>query len=159
MKVCGRCGVKKDFEHFSRRRGNQYQSWCKPCFKSHQTALYQTPKERLRLLTSNKKIRMSRRAFVKQMKDVPCTDCGHRYPADVMEFDHREPHLKSFGISGGIKHFNTDILAEEMAKCDVVCANCHRIRTKRRREEARESAKLSHPTHLSQLSSDPLQEQ
>jgi hypothetical protein len=60
-----------------------------------------------------------------------CSDCGYRASADALEFDHRPGEPKQFGIAAS-GHRWTDVLAE-MLKCDVVCANCHRIRTRRRR--------------------------
>jgi hypothetical protein len=58
-----------------------------------------------------------------------CLDCGESRPA-TLQWDHRDPSLKEFGISDAIRqgHSKKRIL-EEMAKCDVRCANCHAIRT------------------------------
>lgn len=55
-------------------------------------------------------------------------DCGQTFPMCVMDFDHRDPSLKCFGI-GQYKEGSVTKLLAEIAKCDVVCANCHRIRT------------------------------
>lgn len=64
-------------------------------------------------------------------KHLPCMDCGGRYPSECMEFDHRDPSRKKFNISlhsgYSVKQFATEI-----AKCDLVCANCHRVRTRSR---------------------------
>jgi integrase len=72
------------------------------------------------------------RDFVQAAKSRPCADCGVSFPYYVMDFDHRPGTTKSQHVSqlrslGRIK--------EEVAKCDVVCANCHRQRTHRRRIE------------------------
>ena len=45
------------------------------------------------------------------------------------DFDHRDPALKSFAISSKWKHVSEALLQAEFAKCDVVCSNCHRLRT------------------------------
>jgi hypothetical protein len=66
------------------------------------------------------------------LKAVPCLDCGQSFPPECMDFDHVRDG-KSFSIA----HFNNrslDALLEEIDKCDIVCANCHRIRTKARRQ-------------------------
>lgn len=68
------------------------------------------------------------REFLWSLKRVPCTDCGVQYPPYVMDFDHRDPTEKSFTISAGASRSVEQVIAE-IAKCDVVCANCHRIRT------------------------------
>lgn len=66
------------------------------------------------------------------LKDVPCFDCGVRYPPYVMDFDHRNPEEKFSGLNLMKTYSRTKVL-EEIAKCDVVCANCHRERTNARR--------------------------
>ena len=66
---------------------------------------------------------------VRAAKDQPCLDCGERYPPYVMDLDHRGD--KKFNVSQGLRRPLEEILAE-IAKCDPVCANCHRERTWRR---------------------------
>lgn len=62
-------------------------------------------------------------------QEAPCTDCGENYPYWIMEFDHTGDN-KTFNISGaGIKLVSMEELIAEIAKCEVVCANCHRNRT------------------------------
>ncbi len=75
-----------------------------------------------------------KREFVKQAKDVPCTDCGVKYPYYVMDFDHRDPDDKVFGLSAKARFKSLSSIEAEIAKCDVVCANCHRERTHRRKQ-------------------------
>ena len=76
------------------------------------------------------------RAAVDAFKDVPCMDCGRRYPSCVMDFDHRDPTAKAFSIGMMITNTSLDALLAEIAKCDVVCSNCHRIRTANQRARA-----------------------
>lgn len=73
------------------------------------------------------------RSLVRAQKDKPCADCGIRYPYYVMDFDHRPDEVKEFGIA--TIHFfkSMERLTKEIAKCDVVCSNCHRERTQRRK--------------------------
>lgn len=61
--------------------------------------------------------------------NTPCLDCGLQYPHYVMDFDHRPDAEKRFNISHAGSITSTQALEEEIAKCDVVCANCHRHRT------------------------------
>lgn len=70
------------------------------------------------------------RAYIATFKDVPCMDCGGVFPPECMDFDHvRGTKLRPLAMMCG--HSKEKIQAE-MAKCDVVCSNCHRIRTKSR---------------------------
>jgi hypothetical protein len=63
---------------------------------------------------------------------VPCADCGQRFPPVVMDFDHRDGETKSGTISTKIGIWGWARILAEIAKCDIICANCHRIRTARR---------------------------
>lgn len=68
--------------------------------------------------------------FLKWIKDIPCMDCNVRYPSYVMDFDHKDQSLKKYNISNmsdGSYSYNT--VWDEIIKCDIVCSNCHRIRT------------------------------
>ena len=61
-----------------------------------------------------------------------CIDCERDYPHYVLEFDHL-PEFKKFGqVSHILKKYGPDKAWEEIAKCDVVCSNCHKLRTNAR---------------------------
>jgi hypothetical protein len=62
-----------------------------------------------------------------------CADCGYNEHHAALDFDHRPGTRKVRDIKSG-QQLGWDALQDEVAKCDVVCANCHRIRTFRRRE-------------------------
>lgn len=72
------------------------------------------------------------REFVASLKDKPCTDCGIKYPYYVMQFDHLPGEQKEFTI-GTHRTLPKEVLIAEANKCDVVCANCHAVRTWKRR--------------------------
>ena len=59
----------------------------------------------------------------------PCVDCGESDPV-VLEFDHLRD--KAFDIGASLPYRSWESILDEIAKCDVVCANCHRRRTARR---------------------------
>lgn len=61
-----------------------------------------------------------------------CKDCGYQAHAAALDFDHRPDEVKSFEIARAANRVRARVL-EEIAKCDVVCANCHRVRTFERR--------------------------
>ncbi len=69
-------------------------------------------------------------AWLRDLRRVPCMDCGGIFAPHVMDFDHRDPTTKSFGLASENVYLKSRaVLEAEVAKCDVVCANCHRIRT------------------------------
>ena len=71
--------------------------------------------------------------MVDKLKQRPCLDCGDRFPSCSMDFDHRDPGTKRYTISRMIGRAGEARIMAEVAKCDIVCANCHRERTYRRR--------------------------
>ncbi|MEK7551692.1 MAG: hypothetical protein AAB532_03775 [Patescibacteria group bacterium] len=71
--------------------------------------------------------------FVNELKYKPCKDCGIIYPPYVMDFDYIKGQEKLNSVARLIHNgWSKAKLLEEMAKCDLVCANCHRIRTYKR---------------------------
>lgn len=65
----------------------------------------------------------------------PCTDCGNLYPYYVMDFDHR-PGTEKVDHPSRITRRGRKATMVEIEKCDLVCANCHRIRTHARLVDA-----------------------
>lgn len=65
--------------------------------------------------------------YVAKLKNNPCADCGNTYPTPAMDFDHVRG-TKVRGISQAVI-YGWKPLYEEIAKCELVCSNCHRVRT------------------------------
>lgn len=66
-----------------------------------------------------------------------CTDCGYREHAEALDFDHLPGEMKVAGIAQMLRGRRArDVVLAEVAKCEVVCANCHRVRTATRRLES-----------------------
>jgi len=68
------------------------------------------------------------RAQLVQLAGGTCMDCGLRYPPVCLDFHHRDGTTKSFGLNIVNMYREFAVLMEEIDKCDLVCANCHRIR-------------------------------
>lgn len=77
------------------------------------------------------------REIIRSAKAKPCHDCGVQYPYWVMQFDHRDRSQKRFNIGPIGPTVGEDRLRAEIAKCDIVCANCHFDRTFRENERLR----------------------
>ena len=71
------------------------------------------------------------RAAITELKNRPCMDCGGSFPPECMDFDHRPGEDKWHNVAS-LANFSIKRVMVEVAKCDLVCANCHRIRTKNR---------------------------
>lgn len=132
MKTCPRCGETKETDEFNRAssRSDGLQPYCRSCQRESQTAWAKENKERF--YAGRKKQRERRRRLVwEYLQTHPCVDCGEVDPL-VLEFDHVRGD-KFRGISHMIREQYSDArLLEEIAKCDVRCANCHRRVTSER---------------------------
>ena len=119
MKICNICNANESLS---------YGYKCKACHCEYQKKWYKDhPQSTARSHKTRKNLRRDR---VKGRKEnVPCTDCGKIYPWYVMDFDHVRGK-KKFNLSVvGSKMYSLETIDKEIDKCDVVCANCHRIRT------------------------------
>jgi len=124
LKRCPGCSTEKSRAEFNKnsKRYDGLKSYCRNCENVKR-------RENPNWGAAGKKERIE--AFyclTNSVKDVPCMDCGNKYPPCVMDFDHRNPKEKKFNIATGT-HRSLRLVQEEIDKCDVVCANCHRIRT------------------------------
>ena len=63
---------------------------------------------------------------------TPCVDCGINYPHYVMDFDHVRGQ-KHANVMELVSTLSKKRIDEEIAKCEIVCSNCHRIRTHMRK--------------------------
>ena len=58
-----------------------------------------------------------------------CIDCGEMYPHYMLEFDHLPGYEKIDSPIRLASRYGMEKALEEVKKCDIVCANCHKIRT------------------------------
>lgn len=62
-----------------------------------------------------------------QMRGGKCEKCGYNKNLAALDFHHRDPNTKKFQIDmRAFSNTNLDTLKEELDKCDLLCANCHR---------------------------------
>lgn len=133
-KLCSACSLEKALEEFN-RKGVDLQSRCRPCQRAYHRLYYQRNKSRFIAKNRRNKNRQRKRlrAILWGVKQCPCQDCGDTFHPWVMELDHREGTKKEAAVANLASKGCTDArLLEEIDKCDVVCANCHRMRTYRR---------------------------
>lgn len=73
--------------------------------------------------------RVRMRQLLEDAKGTTCLDCGEDYPPFVLQFDHVRGE-KKFTLSVDMaSRKSLAAVRAEIAKCEVVCANCHLIRT------------------------------
>lgn len=129
---CSLCGVWKPAGEFH-RRGQGHQLWCKECRRVWDARYYAATSELRRRQRRERGKRLVAR--MRQMKENPCVDCGGRFHPVAMTFDHRPGTKKVNDLATLARSGCTGLLETEMAKCDLVCANCHAVRTYLRREQ------------------------
>lgn len=132
-KTCSMCKTEKPVSEFHKHSRDGYGPMCKPC-----KAVYDR-KYNTRRLETNKQKKALLKLVVLAFKDRPCADCGIEYPPCILDFDHVSG-TKEFDIGFKYHSVAIDRLLDEIMKCEVVCANCHRMRTYRRSSMDRTSA-------------------
>jgi len=112
----------------------QPKKWCSKACKGKNQRDNRGGKE------ANKERRRRLVEFISSIKiESGCVDCGYRESAVALDFDHLPGSEKMFSIgSATARSASQARLKAEMAKCEVVCANCHRVRTHERRSHGRE---------------------
>jgi len=116
---------------------------CRTCLKEQPLSEFYAPSfkcKACRRAYANKRFE-ERIGLINRAKSEPCVDCGKKFPSCAMDFDHREQGDKFRNVSKMFSYSEIRLL-EEISKCDLVCSNCHRIRTWQR-GTYRESAKKS----------------
>lgn len=90
---------------------------------------HSSPDARAKVRERNGQKRERNRAHVDELKSQACTDCGGTFPPVAMDFDHIGDD-KTAAITKMV-HDGLSLarIAAEIEKCELVCANCHRIRT------------------------------
>ena len=135
QKRCCRCGDVKDLSQFSLKdRANGIpHSYCRECHAEWNRAHYLRNKETY-IATARRNnaiyIAQNLRRLVEYLLEHPCIDCGES-DLLVLDFDHRDRRTKRMAVSTLLRYAAWSALEEEIAKCDVRCANCHRRRTAR----------------------------
>lgn len=112
MKKCLDCGNYKSLEDFysSIRKGKRkYQSYCKPCANSRRYASQKALKRKMFEHLGGK-----------------CSHCGIKEPLCIFDFHHTDKEKKDFTLNQK-KSLSFDKIKNELDKCILLCANCHRI--------------------------------
>lgn len=146
MRRCRRCRIEQALHNFDLDSG-RFVAVCTRCHNGLKPALARAPK-RPKTKDEIKAQRNVRRAeareFVARVKAAlkhRCTDCLGVFPPRCLDFDHRGEEPKKAAVSElAGRGLSIAIIDEEISKCDLVCSNCHRIRTFDRKANPNEDA-------------------
>jgi len=137
-KVCPSCRETKAASEYgkNKRRKDGLAAYCREC--SRRKDQYEPARQawaeanRGKMLTYYQDKGEAHQAFVDDLKEgQPCLDCGVLFPPYVMEYDHVRG-AKRWAVGKMANHKRERVLAE-IAKCDLVFCNCHRVRSHARR--------------------------
>ena len=133
-KFCSRCKLEQELTNFTYKCKPKkiLKPHCKECDRKSRKEYYSINRERIigNIIQRNKAIKKNNLIFIMSyFSENPCVDCGETNPI-VLEFDHRDREEKKYNISEMLNHGSSvESIKEEIKKCDVRCANCHKIRT------------------------------
>ena len=127
MKQCSTCKQEKDVSQFHKKR-NGLQPSCKSCKRIQIREHYR--KNKSVYIAKAMAAAQLRHDWIDTLKDKPCTDCGNKFPPCAMDFDHVKGK-KAFNIASN-HTASLEKLKKELDKCELVCSNCHRVRTHNR---------------------------
>lgn len=131
---CGKCLAEKPASEFYERsdRPGVRTSYCIECTNANSQEHYQANKAAYAASRQAARERYQARAqaFLREyFAEHPCVDCGC-LDLRVLQFDHRDAAEKEHTIARMLRsQIRWSRVLDEIAKCDVRCANCHMIRT------------------------------
>ena len=128
-RLCRRCDQLRHRDDFKPNRNT-----CTPCI-AQQERKRRTPAVLAKLRVQAAERSRQAREILNYLKSNPCVDCGGRFPVACMHFDHRDYRTKRKIVAVWASAGLIPQMLGEIERCDLVCANCHAIRTDRRRHD------------------------
>jgi hypothetical protein len=131
-KHCPSCNLARSIDHFAKNAAKKdgLASQCKACKKIYQDKWYEKNKAtHITNVTIRKKriATKNRERLGKYLTEHPCVDCGFE-DIRALDFDHIRGYKKREVSKLVHEGYPWQTIADEIAKCEVRCANCHRIR-------------------------------
>lgn len=130
MRKCSKCLQELPLENFSRNasRKDGLNERCKECCNQYIRQHYQKNKQYYKdkaKKQDGKQYKILRQIITENKKQ--CSKCGEKHPA-TLDYHHLDKEQKSFTITQatGTKRCSVETLLKEIAKCIVLCSNCHR---------------------------------
>lgn len=132
QKYCSSCHVAKDKSEYTKSSGtfDGLDYYCKQCKKDKNSKYYkmksgewQAERKRKSKLANKLKLDQSRQ-IIQQAKECGCKICGEKSFC-CLDFHHLNPEAKDYNVSELRNHLPEQLI-NEISKCIVLCANCHR---------------------------------
>lgn len=125
MKTCTKCKEFKPLQdfHFANKAKDKYQACCKICASIIRKVSYRKNPDHHYRVARERKARL-KKEYIEFKKTLSCELCGENHP-QCLEFHHKDPSQKEFVISL-YANYGIEKVKTEIAKCSILCANCHR---------------------------------
>jgi len=133
MKTCITCKKNKRKSSFNKKisTNDGLQPHCRDCNRKLSRNYYAKHREKHKKITTKRKnivIKKNLKIIVDYLKNHPCVDCGNDNII-VLDFDHVRGKKINSVITMIYRGFCSRKIIIEIEKCDIRCANCHRIKT------------------------------
>lgn len=112
IKKCSKCKEEKSLSEFHKDGGKNkdgVHSQCGVC----------------KNINREKNRNKVRKLFAEYKKGLECQICGEKHSA-CLDFHHRDPDKKELNIAHAVGGYGIETIMNEITKCDILCANCHR---------------------------------
>lgn len=130
MKTCSKCKRQLPEEAFQLKsaKTGKRKAHCGDCQSAYVKLHYSRKSSIYKRAVAERRVRNQEKVWF-HLVGKSCLDCKEDNPL-VLQFDHKEPALKSFEILKGVSNgYSWRRIEEEIEKCEIRCANCHLIRT------------------------------
>ena len=133
-KHCGRCGVTKPVTSFNKNKSKKdgLKTMCRECSKKSFRKYYHDNHEKHRRAANERRTRevnLNRKLMLEYLSDKQCVDCGFKSHPAALDFDHVRGDKRANVSTLVATSYSWSTILEEIEKCEIRCANCHRIKT------------------------------
>jgi len=124
-KLCRECNKNVSVLNFSKGKDNGYAYWCKNCVREYDKKRHKKQAVKRREQARSRRQELS--IWFQELKNgLSCVRCGESHNS-CLEFHHKDPTTKIMSLANMPKSgFSKEVILEEITKCEVLCANCHR---------------------------------
>ena len=123
-KLCTKCKTEKDVSEFYKRSAAKdgLHCHCKDCVNQ-----YDKQRDKSKLARKNRKCRNNKKEWFRELKStLKCSMCSEDHPA-TLDFHHKDANSKDKDVSFlAARSYSKQRVLEEISKCIILCANCHR---------------------------------
>ena len=128
MKICTFCKKEKPLSDFNKNktRKDGYSTSCRNCINEYNRKNYKKYLPTIRAY-NNKRKKETRKWFQEYKLHLKCEECGYNKHPAALDFHHLDPNTKENAVRHFTNGYAKERILAEIAKCKVLCANCHRI--------------------------------